>query len=372
MLRSPTIHHQFHKKGSFRSTKVTVINLKIIIDAMSGDNAPGEIVRGAVLAVNTLPQSLTYVLVGDADTVKRELEAAGGTQHLNDGRITVTHTDEVLTMEDDPFDVVRKKKNSSMSVALRMLADGEGDALVSAGNTGALFMGASMIVRCVKGVRRAGIAALIPFERPMLLMDAGANVTVTPEYLEQFAVMGAIYMQKLCGIPSPAVGLANNGSESHKGTPVTAETHTRLAANPDINFIGNVEGKEIPFGKCDVLIADGFTGNMILKLIEGMGSFFFKRIKRMLGTNIGTKLSALILKKQLYGLKRDFDASEAGGSPLLGISKPVIKAHGSSDARAIMNACRQAAAYVDGNVNDEITQAIAALKASPAPETPSV
>ena len=338
--------------------------MKIIIDAMSGDNAPGEIIRGAVLAAKTLPGTLSYALVGDTETVKRELEQAGGMQYLTDGRITVVHADEVLTMEDDPVDVIRKKKNSSMSVALRMLADGDGDAFVCAGNTGALFMGASMIVRCVKGVRRAGIAALIPFERPMLLMDAGANVTVTSEYLEQFAIMGSIYMQKLCGIARPEIGLANNGTEEHKGTPVISETHARLAANKTLNFIGNVEGKEIPFGKCDVLIADGFTGNMILKLIEGMGSFFFKRIKRMLGINLGTKLSALILKKHLYGLKRDFDASEAGGSPLLGISKPVIKAHGSSDARAVMNACRQAAAYVDGNVNNEIAEAIAEWKAA--------
>ncbi len=345
--------------------------MRIIIDAMSGDKAPSETVRGAVLAAKVLPATLSYALVGDTETVKRELEASGGTPFLTTGRITVVHADEVLTMEDDPVDVVRKKKHSSMSVALRMLADGEGDALVCAGNTGALFMGASMIVRCVKGVRRAGIAALIPFERPMLLLDAGANVTVTPEYLEQFAIMGSIYMQKLCRIAHPEVGLANNGTEEHKGTPILTETYARLAANETVNFIGNVEGKEIPFGKCDVLVADGFTGNVILKLIEGMGSFFFKRIKHMLGTNLGTKMSALVLKKHLYGLKRDFDASETGGSPLLGISKPVIKAHGSSDARAVMNACRQAAAYVEGNVNTEIAEAIAALKAASKAEEPA-
>jgi len=219
-----------------------------------------------------------------------------------------------------------------------------------------------MIVRCVKGVRRAGIAALIPFERPLLLMDAGANVTVTAEYLEQFALMGSVYMEKLFSIDNPEVGLANNGAESHKGTPVIAEAYEKFSSNELINFVGNVEGKEIPFGKCDVLVADGFTGNMILKLIEGMGSFFMKRMKRMLYANICTKLSALVLKKELSQFKRDFDASEAGGSPFLGISKPVIKAHGSSDARAIMNACRQAAAYIDSNVNDEIVRRIALSK----------
>ena len=336
--------------------------MKIIIDAMSGDHAPAELVRGAVLAAKTLQPDFEYILVGDSAAVAKELEAAGGTALLQNNRITVVHADEVLTMEDDPFDVIKKKKNSSMSVSLRMLADGEGDALVSAGNTGALFTGATMIVRCVKGVRRAGIAAYIPFERPLLLMDAGANVTVTADYMEQFAIMGSVYMEKLCSIACPAVGLANNGTESHKGTPVIAEAHEKLRANPHINFIGNVEGKEVPFGKCDVLVADGFTGNIILKLIEGMGSFFMKRMKRMLFANLCTKLSALVLKKELQQLKRDFDASEAGGSPFLGISKPVIKAHGSADARAVMNACRQAAAYVAGNVNDEIVRRIAESK----------
>lgn len=336
--------------------------MKIIIDAMSGDNAPTEIVRGAVLAAKTLKTDNEYILVGDTTAVTKELEAAGGMTYLQQKRITVAHADEVLTMEDDPFDVIKKKKNSSMSVALRMLADGEGDALVSAGNTGALFTGASMIVRCVKGIRRAGIAALIPFERPLLLMDAGANVTVTAEYLEQFALMGSVYMEKLFSIESPSVGLANNGTESHKGTPVIAEAYEKLSANTQINFVGNVEGKEVPFGKCDVLVADGFTGNVILKLIEGMGSFFMKRMKRMLYANVCTKLSALVLKKELMQLKRDFDASEAGGSPFLGIQKPVIKAHGSSDARAIMNACRQAASYVERNVNDEIIRRAAQNK----------
>lgn len=336
--------------------------MRIIIDAMSGDNAPKEIVRGAVLAAKTLQPENEYILVGDSNTVTKELEHADGLSFLKSNRISVVHADEVLTMEDDPFDVIKKKKNSSMSIALRMLADGAGDALVSAGNTGALFTGASMIVRCVKGVRRAGIAALIPFDRPMLLMDAGANVTVTADYLEQFALMGSVYMEKLFSIASPEVGLANNGSESHKGTPVIAEAYEKLSVNEQIHFIGNVEGKDVPFGKCDVLVADGFTGNIILKLIEGMGSFFMKRMKNMLYANVCTKLSALVLKKELHQLKRDFDASEAGGSPFLGISKPVIKAHGSSDARAIMNACRQAAAYIDSNVNDEIVRRIALSK----------
>ena len=340
--------------------------MKIIIDAMSGDNAPGEIVKGVVDAASSLDPAIQYVLVGDEKTVTGCVKDAGGKKLLGD-RITVVHADGVISMEDDPFDVVRKKKNSSMTVALKMLADGEGDAVVSAGNTGALYTGATMLVRCVKGIRRAAIAAIIPFERPMLLLDSGANVNVTAEYMEQFALMGAVYMEKLFDIRTPEVGLVNNGTESHKGTPVYVETFERLSANENINFVGNIEGKDIPKCKCDVLVADGFTGNIILKSIEGLGSYFMKRMKKMLYANLATKVSALVLKKELMQFKKDFDASEAGGSPFLGIRKPVIKAHGSSDARAIMNACRQAAKFAGNSVTEEIERRAQFLqKAKPA------
>ena len=340
--------------------------MKIIIDAMGGDNAPGEIVKGVVDAASSLDPAIQYVLVGDEKTVTGCVKDAGGKKLLGD-RITVVHADGVISMEDDPFDVVRKKKNSSMTVALKMLADGEGDAVVSAGNTSALYTGATMLVRCVKGIRRAAIAAIIPFERPMLLLDSGANVNVTAEYMEQFALMGAVYMEKLFDIRTPEVGLVNNGTESHKGTPVYVETFERLSANENINFVGNIEGKDIPKCKCDVLVADGFTGNIILKSIEGLGSYFMKRMKKMLYANLATKVSALVLKKELMQFKKDFDASEAGGSPFLGIRKPVIKAHGSSDARAIMNACRQAAKFAGNSVTEEIERRAQFLqKAKPA------
>lgn len=329
--------------------------MNIIIDAMGGDNAPDEIVKGVVQAANTLDASISYTLVGDEKTVTACVRSAGGKKLLGQ-RIQIVHTDDVITMEDDPFDVVRKKKNSSMAVALKMLAEDKGDAVVSAGNTGALYTGATMLVRCVKGIRRAAIGSIIPFERPLLLIDAGANINVTAEYMEQFALMGAVYMEKLYGIRTPEVGLANNGTESHKGTPVYVETFERLTANENICFVGNIEGKDIPFNKCDVLVADGFTGNIILKTIEGLGSFFMKRMKKMLYANAATKLSALVLKKELTQFKKDFDASEAGGSPFLGIRKPVIKAHGSSDARAIMNACRQAARFADTGITEEIAR----------------
>ncbi|MGM9624800.1 MAG: phosphate acyltransferase PlsX [Eubacteriales bacterium] len=329
--------------------------MNIIIDAMGGDNAPGEIVKGVVQAANTLDASITYTLVGNEKAVADCIRSAGGKKLLGQ-RIQIVHTDDVITMEDDPFDVVRKKKNASMAVTLKMLAEDKGDAVVSAGNTGALYTGATMLVRCVKGIRRAAIGSIIPFERPMLLIDAGANINVTAEYMEQFALMGAVYMEKLYGIRTPEVGLANNGTESHKGTPVYVETFERLTANENICFVGNIEGKDIPFNKCDVLVADGFTGNIILKTIEGLGSFFMKRMKKMLYANAATKLSALVLKKELTQFKKDFDASEAGGSPFLGIRKPVIKAHGSSDARAIMNACRQAARFAETGITEEIAR----------------
>ncbi len=336
--------------------------MKLILDAMSGDSAPHEIVLGAKQALDTLDEDLHIVLTGDESVIRGELALCGGEHYLTTGRISILHADEVLTMEDDPFDVMRKKKNSSMSVALRALADGEGDALVCAGNTGALFTGATMIVRTVKGIRRAAIATVLPFERPCLLLDSGANVNVTSEYLAQFAFMGAVYMEKLFGLQKAAVGLVNNGAEEHKGTPVYVETHEKLKNDPTLHFIGNVEGKEIPTGKCDVLVADGFTGNVVLKLIEGMGMFFMHRLKKMFYASFLNKLSALILKKELSQMKKDFDAGEYGGSPFLGMSKPVIKAHGSSSAREIKNACRQAITYVNSGVSEEIARRAAEAK----------
>ncbi len=339
--------------------------MKLIIDAMGGDNAPDAIVRGVIDAANTLDPTVEYILTGNEAAIRVLIEQNGAAALLGN-RITVVHTDEILTMEDDPFDVIRKKKNSSMAVALKLLADGAGDAVVSAGNTGALYTGATMLVRCVKGIRRAAIGAMIPFERPLLLIDAGANINVTPEYLEQFAVMGSVYMEKQYGMTSPEVGLVNNGTESHKGTQIYVEAFERLTANKNIRFVGNIEGKDIPKSKCDVLVSDGFTGNIILKTVEGLGSYFMKRMKGVLKTNLATKLSALILKKELTKMKHDFDASEAGGSPFLGIRKPVIKAHGSSDARAIMNACKQAIRYTQENVADEIEARVQLLQAQKA------
>lgn len=321
--------------------------MKIIIDAMGGDNAPSEIVKGAALASRKYQSQL--VLVGD----KAKIEAILKNETCDRSKIEIVHTDMEITMEDDPLTVVRGKKESSMGVGLRLLKE-SGDAFISAGNTGALHVGSSLIIRNLKGVQRAGIATIIPFGRPILMMDSGANVNVTADYLVQWAMMGSIYMKNVFGIDTPEVGLLNNGAEEHKGTQIQIDTYAKLKTEKDVKFIGNVEGKELPQNKCDVLVTDGFTGNVTLKLIEGMAKFMFSQLKTMYTKNMATKMSYLVMKDELKGLKNSFDASEYGGAPLLGLQKPVIKAHGSSDAKAIFNAVRQAEAFISTGVIDKI------------------
>ena len=248
-----------------------------------------------------------------------------------------------------------------MTTALRMLADGEGDALVSTGNTGALFTGSMLIVKKIRGLQRAGIAAMVPVNPPVLVLDSGANVEVTEENLEQFAQMGSVYMKKLYSLESPRVGLLNNGTEDCKGTPLQISAYQRLSACPDINFVGNVEGSMIPKNVCDVVVTDGFTGNITIKTIEGTSKFFFKEIKGMFKSGIGGALAYLLLKKSIADMKKRLDPNESGGAPILGVSKPVIKAHGSSNAKAFKNAIRQAIAYVSTDAIGEIEQAMQAF-----------
>jgi len=323
--------------------------MNIILDAMSGDKAPLEIIKGAVLAREKFDASLT--LVGDIPVMEK-IAAENG---LSLTGIDLCQADDVVTMEDDPLSVVRSKKKSSMAVGLQLLKE-KGDAFVSAGNTGALHAGSSLIIRPVRGIHRAAIATVLPMARPVLMLDSGANVNVTPEYMVQWAAIGSVYMQNIFGIEQPAVGLLNNGAESHKGTPVIADTYKRLSAEPGIRFIGNVEGNQLVNAPCDVLVTDGFTGNVTLKLLEGMGKFFMTSLKGMYTKNTMTKMSFLVMKDQLRCFKKQFDSSEYGGAPLLGLSKPVIKAHGSSDAQAVCNAVRQAIAFVRTGVIDEITE----------------
>ncbi len=333
--------------------------MNIIIDAMGGDNAPREIVKGAIAASQKTKSRLT--LVGNRAKIEAILKEEGADPRVFD----IVHTVSEITMEDDPLSVVRAKKDSSMATGLRLLKEG-GDAFVSAGNTGALHAGSSLIIRTVKGVQRSGIATVLPFSRPILLMDCGANINVTADYLVQWAMMGAIYMKNVVGVEDPEIGLLNNGAEEHKGTQIQIDAYAKLRTAPGIRFHGNVEAKELPFGPCDVLVTDGFTGNITLKLIEGMSKYMFALLKDMYMTNTLTKLSFFAMKDQLRQVKHDFDASEYGGAPLLGLQKPVIKAHGSSDARAIANAVRQAEAYISTGVTAEIAAQMEALAARPA------
>ena len=332
--------------------------MKIVIDVMSGDFAPLELIKGGVDAAKIFPDA-EITLVGDKRTIER-CAAEGG---ISLSRVEILHADGVITMEDDPNSVVKDKKNSSMAVGLQALKDGA-DAFVSAGNTGALIVGSTLLIRPVKGIRRPCIATLLPFPEPVMLVDCGANVTVIPEYLENFADMASIYMKNLFGLKKPRVGLLNIGVEDHKGTEVQIETYKRLKESASVNFVGNVESREIPFAPCDILVTDGFTGNIVLKYTEGFGKFFMKTLKEMYSKNSRSKLSFLAMKGQLLNVKRQFDASEYGGAPLLGLSKPVIKAHGSSDAKAITNAVRQAIYFSKTGVVSEIAEMAAEKKAA--------
>lgn len=322
--------------------------MRIIIDAMGGDHAPDEIVKGACSVAGKSDVNIT--LVGNTEAILRCIEQ----NRADKNRFDIVEAQNVISMEDDPLSAVRKKKDSSMIVALKLLADGKGDALVSAGNTGALFSGATLIVKRAEGVKRTAIGTLLPGTKPCLLLDAGANVTVTEDYLCQFAVIGSIYMRKLYGIKSPRVGVLNNGTEECKGTSLQIETGKRLRADERIHFIGNVEASTMLTGACDVAVCDGFTGNIFLKAIEGMGKWFFSGVKEVYSQSLLTKLSYIMVRGRLSMLRARFDPSAHGGSPILGIAKPVIKAHGSSNATAFANAILQAIRYADSGMCEEI------------------
>ena len=328
--------------------------MRIAIDVMSGDNAPLELIKGACLAANELDADI--VLCGDEGIIRY----VSFQNNLDISKVSIKHASQVVVMEDSPLCVMKEKRNSSMAVGLDMLKASEVDAFISAGNTGALIAGATLIVRRIKGVKRASIATVLPFSPPVLLVDAGANVEVNSTDLVQFGVMGSAYAQKLFSISSPRVGLLNNGTEYNKGTPVTKEAHLLLRNCEAVNFVGNIEGKTIPFDSCDVLVCDGFSGNIILKFAEGMGALMIKTMKELFTKNALTMLSAVAMKSQLSQIKKNFNASEYGGAPILGISKPVIKAHGSSDAFAIKNAVYQAVKYAGSGIIRDISRYVTA------------
>ena len=323
--------------------------MKILVDVMSGDNAPLELIKGVIDAAVEYTDA-EIEIIGDENVISDIVVK----NELSLGEIKIHHAPDVLNMEDRPLSVVREKKESSMSLGLRKLAASEADAVVSAGNTGALVTGATLIVKRIPGINRAAIASILPLSSPVLLMDSGANLQVTSDNIVQFAFMGAKYMEKIYGIDRPRVGQLNNGTEYNKGNTLQMESY-QLLTESGLNFVGNVESKEIPFGVCDVLVCDGFTGNIFLKSVEGMGKFMMGMLKDIFRTNFVTMASTLTMKAKINQIKQQFDASEHGGAPILGISKPVIKAHGSSDAKAIKNAIRQAIFVVNTGINEDIT-----------------
>ncbi len=324
--------------------------MKIIVDAMGGDNAPQEIVKGAIRAKREL--GVEIELVGRREEVEVCLRAEGCAD------IPVVDAREVITMEDDPSKATRRKKDSSMTVALNRLRDGEGDAMVSAGSTGALLTGATLIVKRIRGIRRAALAPVLPAgEHGVMLIDCGANVECTAEYLLQFAYMGSFYAKKLMGCENPRVALLNVGTEDTKGGQLQHEAFALLKQAGDegrIRFVGNVEGTGVFSGAADVVVTDGFTGNVLLKGTEGTIKYIMQALKGVFYAGTVNKLAALALKKDLAAMKKSMDVNEVGGTALVGISKPVIKAHGSSRAAAVFAAIRQAKTFAESGIVEDI------------------
>ncbi len=324
--------------------------MRIVVDAYGGDNAPLEIVKGAAAASNEFKAEITFT--GKKDEIDAIIDENKLKFH---GELLIIDTDDVISMHDDPTTILKAHSNSSMALAFKELAEGRADAFVSAGSTGAIVVGGTLIIKRIKGIKRPALGGLIPSPTGhYLLMDMGANAECRPEMLAQFGIMSSVYLEKVEGIENPKIGLLNIGVEDTKGDELRLEAYKLLSDAP-INFVGNIESREMPKGTCDAVIADGFTGNIALKLIEGTSITMFKMIKGILYKNILNKLAALVLKKGLYGLKAMMDSSEVGGAPLLGVSKPVIKAHGSSDAKAIKNAIRQAIIFTEKGVIDTIS-----------------
>ena len=328
--------------------------MKVIIDMYGGDNAPKAPILGEAMAAKEL--GVDIVAVGNEAEMRKICEEndISGFEFID--------APMVMPVCAEPTEVMKSYKERSLAVGLRALAEGRGDAFVSAGSTGAIVVGATLIVKRIKGIKRAALASVIPgLDRSYMLLDLGANVECRPEMLCQFASMGSIYMNKLEGVKNPEVGLINIGAEESKGGELQKEAY-KLLKESDLNFIGNVEPRDLPKGVCDVAVADGWTGNIVLKLTEGLVSAFGKKLKGVMMSSLLTKLGALTMKGALTDFKKSMDYTERGGAPLLGIAKPVIKAHGSSDPKAFMNAVRQAKAFYEQDVIGTISAAVAAQK----------
>lgn len=322
--------------------------MKIVVDAMGGDNAPGAIIEGCVSAVGEYGVEL--ILVGDAAKVNNELSKYS----YDKAKIQVVHTSEVITNNEHPAMAVRKKKDSSIVVGMKLVKEGQGEAFISAGSTGAILTGATLIIGRIKGISRPALAPIMPGKNgPFMVIDVGANVDCKPENLVHFAIMGSAYFKRVLGVDNPKVGIVNNGGEEEKGNELTKSAH-QLLKNVNINFIGNVEPREIPDGDVQVLVCDGFVGNTILKLFEGAASLIFNSLKEELMRSMMSKIGALLSKAAFKNLKKKFDYTEYGGAAFLGVNGAVIKAHGSSNGKAIKNALRQAKLFIENGVIEQI------------------
>ena len=343
--------------------------MKIIVDAMGGDNAPQSNVRGALAAIRE--QGVEVILVGRGEDILRCLKE-DGMDTLPAG-LEIAHADQVVEMCDNPATAFKEKKDSSLTVGLNLLKEGKGDAFVSAGSTGALLSAATLMIKRIKGIRRAALAPVVPTGKGgSILIDAGATAECTPEYLLQFAFMGSYYAERILGRPEPRVGLLNIGAEPSKGMDLQREANSLLQKAGEqgrINFTGNVEPREAVYGEVDVIVSDGYSGNIFLKTMEGVGGFLARELKAMFKKSMVTKLGALCVKDGLMSFKKLMDSGEVGGTALLGISKPVIKAHGSSNDYAIKNAIRQAAAFASSGIIEDIVENIDHMRLEKAPSS---
>ena len=326
----------------------------VALDAMGGDNAPKEMIKGAVQALERT-DAVQVLLVGKEDVIRAELA-----QYTYDkARIEIVNATEVIETAEPPVNAIRRKKDSSIVVGMKLVKEGKADAFVSAGSSGAVLVGGQVIVGRIKGVERPPLAPLIPTEKGVsLLVDCGANVDARPSHLVQFAKMGSIYMEHVVGIKNPKVGIVNIGAEEEKGNALVKETFPLLKEEKDINFIGSVEAREIPHGQADVIVCEAFAGNIILKLFEGVGSVLISEIKKGMMGSLRSKIGALLVKPALKKTLKSFDSSEYGGAPLLGLNGLVVKTHGSSTAKEICNTIVQCVTFKEQKINEKIKESI--------------
>ncbi len=329
---------------------------KVALDAMGGDNAPYEIVKGAVDAVNAT-NDIHVLLTGKEEILEKTLAEF---EYPKD-RIQIVNATEVIETAEPPVMAIRRKKDSSISVAMNLVKKGEADAFISAGSSGAVLVGGQVLVGRIKGVERPPLAPLIPTAKGVsLLIDCGANVDARPSHLVQFAKMGAVYMEHVIGKKNPTVGIVNIGAEEEKGNALVKETFPLLKACKDINFIGSIEAREIPAGVADVVVCEAFVGNVILKLYEGVGSTLIKKIKSGLMTSLRSKIGALLVKPTLKATLKDFDATEYGGAPLLGLNGLVVKTHGNATAKEVYNSILQCRTFKEQRINEKIRDILSA------------